>query len=293
MDYLLDQLQPLTPGGYVRDGPLAAEPTAWAAVALAMSGRSDGASRAADWLAAQQSRDGSIPVTSNADGPHWTTSLAILAWTQIDASRARFASHIDRAVEWLLATKGKPSPQSPHIGHNATLVGWSWAAATHSWLEPTAFATMALTATGYRNHARTREAVEILVDRLLPSGGCNYGNTMVLGQTLLPHLQPSGIVLWALATHGVDDPRIEASLEYLQREVLKPTGTASLAYALIALTAWDKRPNNADELIARVALRSATTTSCYRLALLALASSGYAPSISAKDEQTLARPIVW
>ncbi len=265
----LDQLERLTPGGYTMGGPPTAEPTAWAAVALAATGRSGAAGRAAGWLAEMQQPDGSVPAAAQADGPHWTTSLAVLAWEH--AGAGRYADSIHRGIDWLLATKGKTNPQSPQIGHNTMLAGWSWAADTHSWLEPTALATMALTCTGHGHHPRTREAVEILVDRLLPDGGCNYGNTEVLGQTLLPHLQPSGIVLWALAAHQVDDPRIAASLAYLEREVTVPTGAASLAYALLALTAWGRRPNKADTLIEKTLQRS-LTQSCYQLSLLTLAS---------------------
>ncbi len=276
MDWLLNQLEQRTPGGYAPGHSVASEPTAWAAMALASAGRSESADRAAAWLAKQQRRSGAVPVADGDDGPHWTTSLSVLAWHQADS--VRYASNIQRAVEWLLATKGKTSPRSQQIGHNTMLVGWSWADATHSWLEPTAFATMALTAAGYGDHPRTREAVAMLVDRLLPDGGCNYGNTVVLGQTLLPHLQPSGIVAWALAGQSLNDPRIEASLDYLSAEVRNPTGAASLAYGICGLTAWSRRPENADELIAEAVQRSTLRQSYYKLALLALASREVLPS---------------
>lgn len=287
MHWLVDQIEQHTPGGYAPAGPLAVEPTAWAALALVAAGRNDVADRAAQWLVAQQLPDGAVPVTAGADGPHWTTSLALLAWQQIDARR--FAQNIDRAAEWLLATKGKTNPQHPYIGHNTMLVGWSWAANTHSWLEPTAFATMALTAAGYADHPRTREGLAILVDRLLPGGGCNYGNTQVLGQTLIPHVQPSGIALWALAGQPVDDPRIALSLDYLEREVTRPTGCASLAYALISLTAWGRRPNAAAAMIEGALQRPTTAGCCYKLALLALASQQPPPFAPTPSRRVMPR----
>lgn len=249
MHAILDQLENNIPTVYAPGGPPAAEPTAWTAMALAGAGRADAAGRAGDWLADLQQRDGSAPATETKSAPAWTTSLAILAWLEID--RDRYGEKIAAGVSWLIDTKGKPNPRNPHVGHDTTLIGWSWAADTHSWLEPTAFASMALTAAGHGNHPRTLEARAILIDRLLPAGGCNYGNTSVLGQTLLPHLQPSGVVLWALAGVESDDPRIDLSLEYLLREIRRPTGAASLAYALIALTAWGRRPADASSLVAR------------------------------------------
>ena len=93
---------------------------------------------------------------------------------------------------------------------------WPWVLGTHSWIEPTAFNVLALKAAGRGEHPRTREAVRLLVDRLLPTGGCNYGNTTVLGQQLRPHLAPTGLVLLSLAGEQINDSRIAKSLAYLQ-----------------------------------------------------------------------------
>lgn len=270
MERLLDQLQHLTPGGYAPGAPPAAEPTAWSAMALAGAGRNDHADRAARWLAELQNRDGSVPAVDSRDGPFWTTSLAIMAWLRCDP--ARYEQPTQAAIDWLLETEGTKIGYSPHIGHNTKLVGWSWNPATHSWLEPTAFAVLALRQAGLADHSRTREAVELLLDRLLPGGGCNYGNTKVLDQPLLPHLQPSGIVLWALAGESVDDPRIERSLEYIEQQLHYPAGCSSLAYALLGLGAWGRRPPHAEQLIADLLARPHTQNNPHKLALLSLAS---------------------
>lgn len=194
----------------------------------------------------------------------------MLAWQQIDPQR--YAERIASGAQWLLETKGKKNPPSVHIGHDPQLVGWSWAADTHSWLEPTAFATIALVTTGHNNHPRTREAVRLILDRLLPDGGANYGNTLVLGNQLLPHLQPSSIVLWALRSQTVDDPRIGRTLDYLEHELTFRTGCASLAYAILTLTAWQRRPSNAAALLAEAFRRPTTKGNCYKIALLTLAA---------------------
>jgi hypothetical protein len=144
-----------------------------------------------------------------------------------------------------LAARGETSARSPLIGHDTTLAGWPWVVGTHSWLEPTAYAVLALKAAGHKKHPRTREAVQMLVDRLLPSGGCNYGNTIVMGQELLPHVQPTGLVLLALAEETIDDPRIERSLAYLERCIAATSAAASLAFGLIGLEAHGRRPPDA------------------------------------------------
>lgn len=258
------------PCGYTAGEPPATEPTAWTGLALAASGDTDSAVRAGEWIAEFQSTDGSVGTDPQNASPCWTTSLAILLWQYADVAHFRGAIH--RALEWTLATKGKTAPRNANIGHDTTLEGWSWADGTHSWLEPTAFAILALRASGHAEHERAREAVQMLVDRLLPSGGCNYGNTQVLGQYLVPHLQPTGIVLWALAGVGIDDPRIEKAIEYAGESLTRRTGAASLAYALLGLSAWGRRPKNADALLAEALRRPATDISPYRLALLSLAA---------------------
>ena len=179
----------------------------------------DAARRAADWLVEQQAKNGAVGVTSTQATPCWPTSLAILLWQAI-GDRDQYGEPIGRAVDWTLHEQGETHEQRPYVGHDTTLVGWSWAAHTHSWLEPTAMFVLALKAVGQSQHPRTREAVRLLVDRLLPHGGCNYGNTIVLGQELLPHVQPTGIVMMALADEQITDPRIELSLKYLEQRTL-------------------------------------------------------------------------
>jgi hypothetical protein len=258
------------PCGYAEGHPPATEPTLWTALAQHAAGRSDNADRAARWVASLQQTDGSVGISRDAPNPCWPTALALMLWQRV--SPQEYATHIELATKWSLAARGTTLPPDPHIGHNTTLVGWSWAANTHSWIEPTAFFVMGLRACGLGTHPRTREGVALLVDRLLPQGGCNYGNTKVLGQYLVDHLQPSGIVLWALAGERIDDPRIDRSLDYLATAVERPTGSASLAFALLALAAWDRTPTNASDLIVTAWNRPTTRHSPYRQALLALAA---------------------
>ena len=290
MKAILQQLEQLSPGGYDANGPVATEPTAWATIALARAGCSEAAERGTHWLADLQKTDGSVSVHPDVVQPNWTTSLAILAWHAVDS--ARYSSQIDSAAQWLLDSKGKAGPKSDLVGHDTTLIGWSWAADTHSWLEPTAFAAMALRTAGYQTHARSTEAIQLLTDRLLPNGGCNYGNTIILGQTLVPHLQPSGVVLWALAGEGATDPRVAKSLDYLEHQIARPTGCASLAFAILALTAWGRRPANADQLIAQAAERTSSTGSTYKLALLAFAALDEPIKPNAPGANSLAESIL-
>lgn len=270
---LFERLKSSVPGGYAAQGEIASEPTALCGLALLAIGNRDAAQNAADWLVEHQNANGSVGVTASQSTPCWTTSLAILLWQAMNESQ-KYGPAIERALAWSLKEHGKPEEQRNFIGHDTTLVGWSWAANTHSWAEPTALFVLALKAVGKSRHPRTREAVRLLVNRLLPHGGCNYGNTVVLGQELVPHVQPTGIVLMALAGEGIEDPRIERSLKYLEQNLSAETTTASLAYGLLGLAAHGRTPADRfawlESSYNRVDARGASP---YRIALLALAAS--------------------
>ena len=140
-------------------------------------------------------------------------------------------------------------------------------------------ALLALKAVRCGNHPRAREAIRLLEDRLLSTGGCNYGNTIVLDQALLPHVEPTGAALMALAGEADRTGRIALSLDYLsaQRRVL--TTTSCVAGLRICL-AWPRTAGKASP--PRLCRRwiAACTEQSYRrgasleLALLALAALG-------------------
>ncbi|MAT69286.1 MAG: hypothetical protein CMJ58_07140 [Planctomycetaceae bacterium] len=288
-----------------------AEPAAWCALALAGHGHAEAARQPAQWLADLQQSDGSVGMSPELESPRWCTSLAMLAWRAVDFERneQHFAPAIAAAARWALSDRGKTNPRDPRIGHDTTLTGWSWAADTHSWLEPTCFFVMALRACGYGEHPRVREGVRLIADRLLPDGGANYGNTIVLGQTLVPHLQPSGIALLALAAEQdslgavADGPqRVQATVDYLHGAVNEQTSPASLAYAALALTACDRRPRYVEQLLGAKLAASAgdpskamatpLPMSLYETALLALATEPAATHFASLVGPVAARPEV-
>lgn len=264
------------PGGYAPAGPVAAEPMAWAGIALASTGNAQHAQTPCDWLAKIQQSDGSVGITADQPTPAWPTALAMLAWRSLQTARGdqAFQEPIERAADWAFDAKGRAAPQKSQIGHDTTLVGWSWAADTHSWIEPTAYFVRALIGAGHADHLRVEEGVRLLVDRLLPGGGANYGNTIVLGQELLAHVQPTGISLWALAAAGVESPLIEKAIEFLDANLSAETTTASLAYAVMGLAAQGRRPAEADQwLRAAYERETARKPNLYKLALLANAAA--------------------
>jgi hypothetical protein len=289
MDYLetvLARLAAMHTCGYHAGSPTAAEPTALAALAL-LAHRRDAAARPhLDRLIKLQAADGNVGIEPAQTEPGWPTPLAVLAWRAAQHSsihEIELVAAIDRALAWMLATEGTMPEHVKRLGHDTTIHGWPWVVGTHSWVEPTAMNLLALKHTRYARHRRAREAVLLLVNRLLDGGGCNYGNTVVFGQALRPHIEPTGVCLLALATE--DDPtgRIGRAIEYLQRELPTITATASLSYGLLGLAAQGAFPPTAGDWLQAAAHRTlARDPSGYKLALLALASLGEACPLIAR-----------
>jgi len=271
----IERLLAETNWSYLPAGPGATEPTAWGCLALAEANEWVSAQALADELATFQNANGSVGVVAGQSTPAWTTSLAVLAWLrclQHTPGNDSLQQCVDRAIGWTLQEQGRVAPPSSQVGHDPSLVGWSWAADTHSWLEPTAMFVLALKAAGYHDHSRTREAVRLIVDRLLPEGGCNYGNTFVLGQLTLPQVQPTGIAMLALADEATHDPRVEKSLRYLESNIGPETTTSSLCFGLMALSAFERRPASSKQLLQEACQRTLERgESCYKVALLLLA----------------------
>jgi hypothetical protein len=260
--------------------PAATEPTALAAIALFAHGRDAAAKRLVDRLLEMQNRDGSVGVDRLEQTPGWATPWAVLAWRAAQASsmfQLEYVAGIDVALQWILTNEGALVEQTTDTAHDTTMRGWPWVIGTHSWLEPTAISVLALRHAKRGSHVRTREATSLLVNRLLDSGGCNYGNTVVFGQELRPHLQPTGLCLLALAGEEDTTGRIGKAVEYLQRALSASTPTASLCYGLLGLAAQEALPSASDEWLQAAAGRTlARDASSYPLALLALAALGNA-----------------
>jgi hypothetical protein len=266
----LDALQKQPAIGYAAGAAAAAEPTAIAALALFAHGRVEAAQEAAKALAEWQQASGLVSVRAGEPAPGWPTSLAVLVWCVCD--RQRYATQIERGVAWLLANRGQSVSRSPEFGHDSMLVGWAFAEHTHSWVEPTSFAILALKAAGRANDPAAREGIAVLVDRQLPGGGLNYGNTSVLGQRLRPHVQPTGIALLALTGEADTSNRLAKTIAWLARSISRETTPQSLGWAVLGLKAHQAAPSQADEWLATAAGKG---PSLHKLALLALAAKGW------------------
>jgi hypothetical protein len=215
--------------------------TAWAILALQAAGvQSRDLAPARTRLAAVQQPDGRITVSPEHPQAYWPTPIAILAWGQA----LEFREAQSQAVNFLIGNTGYHFPKTSDsaLAHDTTIKGWPWIAGTHSWVIPTAVGLIALRVAGNGKNDRTEEARRLLLNRQLPDGGWNYGNTVVYGQKLHPMPESTGVALCALA--GIVSPEeVAPSLFYLQSQVALVRSPLSLSWALLGLGAWGQSPS--------------------------------------------------
>jgi hypothetical protein len=199
-------------------------------------------------LVEEQQSDGRVSIAKSHPESYWPTPIAVLAWQGSLPSRAAQ----DKAVHFLLATTGNHFTHGADdpAGHDTSLRGWPWVGGTHSWIEPTAVATVALRVTGHRQHDRVSEAVRMILDRQLLHGGWNHGNSFVFGRELRPTPDSTGAALAALAGM-VDRHQVARAINYLQGEIDRLRTPISLGWGLIGLAAWDLWPPNGLALVQR------------------------------------------
>ncbi|GIW94083.1 MAG: hypothetical protein KatS3mg110_2124 [Pirellulaceae bacterium] len=278
---LLKQVACCGTWSYRPAGPSATEPASLAAIALLAHGQLQAAQKPLRFLRSMQRPDGTVPASSEAEAAPWTTAWAVLAWAMAaelePATGSDWLSPLNAAVQALMRLRGLAAPTDERlIQHDTRLTGWSWVPGTHSWVEPTALTVLALTAAGMAGTARVQEGLQLLLDRQLSCGGWNYGNTVVLGHELRPHVQPSGMATAALVAAGNRSEAVRRACHYLETQLTTCTGAASFSWCWLGLAAHRQDPADTcrREWRKLVTSRSNTPRGPYHWALLLWAAAG-------------------
>jgi hypothetical protein len=230
-------------------GKFRVDATAWASLVLtALKVSPSLIDRCRARLRAEQAQDGRLAISREHPDSFWPTALGMLAWQGAPAFREAHK----QAVTFLLETTGVHYRSQPTevAAHDAALKGWPWIAHTHSWIEPTVLGVLALSAAGHSQHERTQEALRMILDRQLPHGGWNYGNTFVFGRELRPMPESTGTALAGLAGH-VERNVVARSLDYLQGQINALHTPISLGWGLLGMAAWGAWPSNGLTLVER------------------------------------------
>lgn len=240
----------LSSGGFAERPGAAYRPdsTAWAVLALSAIGHPDlrTIDSARNSLVASQGEDGRVVLSNDSPDTIWPTPLAALAWMNSSTHLRPLQSAVGFILENSGRLKPKPDPSTGAV--NGSIRGWPWVENTFSWVQPTCFSLLALKAAGHDGHPRAREAISFLLDRQLPHGGWNYGNTVLYGSELYPQPDVTGIAL-AATSGSVEKSEIDRSISYLRNEVKILRTPLSLAWSIIGLASWGERPRESENWI--------------------------------------------
>jgi hypothetical protein len=241
--------------GYHGESQSRVEPTCWALCALSATQDSThdslALSRARRFLLASQEKEGFWTASPEMKTGNWVTSLACAVLSHdLETERAALAG-----LAWLC--QDYPLDSSPWMRflrrfrpnvntsvHDDSYRGWGWTPRTSSWVEPTAFALLAMQEFQAKQlpfvaSQRRELAVALLYDRMCPGGGWNCGNPRVYGVDGEPLVLPTSWALIALRMSPEHQSK-SLSLAWLEAEVPKIQSPASLAVAAMCLQAYRK-----------------------------------------------------
>jgi uncharacterized protein (DUF362 family) len=225
--------------GYQPGRPAHPEPTCLAALALTGTRHESVVTAGLAAIEGGRLPDGSYRLARGRPEAAWPTALVLFTRHALGQTGDDLAATAGR----LLALKSRSAEPDDEAADMAvdidlTIRGWGWAENNFAWVEPTAWACLALRRAGFGDHPRVREGLRLLIDRAFDSGGANYGNRVVLGRPTEPIPGPTAVML--LALQGVsDEPRVEAAKGYLRVVGAKSTDLEHLAWARLALAAHD------------------------------------------------------
>jgi uncharacterized protein (DUF362 family) len=223
------------------------EPTCLALLALSLEPDRfhDAIEKGKHFLATCATGHGTFRLSRAREEAVWPTALVLF----VQATLEYPGEEIRKTVSALLGLQGRNVADAENADiHDIDLklIGWPWADGNASWVEPTAWACLALRRAGHGGHARVKEGLNLLLDRTCEGGGINYGNRRILGRTTEPIPGPTAIQL--LALQGKHDPRVADSVAYLARQAPLGDDLEHLCWAKLALDQHRDQPGVAELL---------------------------------------------
>ena len=254
------------------------EPTVWGLLALLPdAGRPAAAagplSRHRAFIASARNRDGLLVFRDDVSPNFAVNGLAALLFQRYpdlfepDETRLLLAT--------VTARHGESLPQSEGVTQDNSLRGWSWTDGTFSWVEPTAWCLLALKKAAARRAgavsedvaARVSEGEAVLIDRCIPGGGWNYGNSVAFGQDLQPYMQTTAAALLAMQDRR-DHPRVQQSLRYLQAHRLAESSGMAPALTLICLRIYGLPGNDVERRLLDITDRVTAFSNLHVIAMV-------------------------
>lgn len=258
--------------GYHSDSEQAyPEPTCYSM--LALKGTSFFQKKSLGWLSNLINENGQLFLPED-DTPNWGTSHVIITLTRLN----ELPEKRQTSIEWLLEWESQYTESiEEDVALDSTLIGWPWISDTFSWVQPTAFAVLALKVCGLKTHPRVQEAEKLLFDRMCPGGGWNFGNPVMLNRPVDPSMVETAITLLALQDLTEDTNEVSSGLGVLELGLSDLPSALALSLGTLCLTVYNRQANQyVDSLLARQRENGSWGNSNWwtALAILALKASG-------------------
>lgn len=209
------------------------EATAWCAIACRED--SDAAAKSLGYLLSAQNKDGGWSTVAGSEPSDWSSGLALLA---VQVLQKSLTASKNRPEELLKKAENSVKAGALHLLRSradflsefskVTMFilngadfdyarGWCWSPDTFHWVEPTAYAVLALkmspVAGDKRYKLALKEAQEYYLSKQCQSGGWNYGVPVSVGTKLPSQVVPTA---WALiAMHDLNDAKLAKGVSLL------------------------------------------------------------------------------
>jgi uncharacterized protein (DUF362 family) len=246
LDTLVSLAHPEGGWGYTVGQPAHLEPTCLALLALQPEAERYAAAVSAGraFLRCCRQADGSYRLDRGREAAVWGTALALFTEAVYRTGDQPTADE-EATAAFLLAVKGRVIAADPEVADmcdiDMALTGWPWAEGNFSWIEPTAWACLALHALGQGQQPRVQEGEKLLLDRAFDQGGINYGNRMILGRMTEPIPGPTALML--LAVHDRrGEPRVRAAVRFLREQLADSHDLEHLGWGRLALDLYRDEP---------------------------------------------------
>ena len=234
------------------------------------------------WLTDRQHSDGSWPLTAQLKEGSWTTAIAILSLPLVETHRQRAL----RGADWLLRQEGRVRwltsilyrwvPQKMAAQLNPDLIAWPWTTGTSSWVEPTAYALIALKK--LRPNLQEKNAEEriyqgelMMYDRMCEGGGWNSGPCKILGENMWPYPDITALALIALQDRQTTEAN-QRSFQALRKMLAEVESGFTLSWSILCLSLYGEDVAEWRKLLARNYARMEFLGETKTIALALLAS---------------------
>jgi len=224
--------------GYGPNQPPHPEPTCLALLALYLELESFADAIRGGWtfLDRCQASDGSYVAPGTREEAFWPTALVLFTQSALGSGPGEVRLLTSRLLGQYSRIPRDPS-KTGLSDINLTLPGWTWVSDDYAWVEPTAWACLALRRVGQGAHERVVQGQDLLLDRMLEEGGSNHAGRRIFGQPARPLAEPTALTLLALQGRG-QDPKVQSAGRYLIQNSETSRDLRDLAWTKLALDAY-------------------------------------------------------